>query len=135
MKQSCIFCKIITGKIPSYKIYEDEWILAFLDINPFTPGHTVIVSKKHYKNIFDVPQDELKRTISIAQVIAKMVKKKLGAKGINLLHDSGKAGEQFIFHFHLHLIPRYLKDNLNIWPTQRCKNCNLKKIQKKLTKN
>jgi len=135
MKQNCIFCQIITGKVPSYKIYEDDRILAFLDIDPFTPGHTIIVSKKHYKNIFDVSQDELKRTISIAQKIAKMVKKKLGAKGINLLHDSGKAGEQFIFHFHFHVIPRYPEDKLNIWPTQRCKKCDLKKIQRKLTES
>jgi len=135
MKQKkCIFCQIIAGKVPAYKIYEDDSILAFLDINPFTRGHTVVASKKHYRDIFDVPQDEVKKTILVAQKIAKMTKKKLGAKGINFLHDSRKAGEQFIFHFHFHVIPRYPKDGLSIWPTHRCKNCNLKETQKKLTK-
>jgi len=129
---SCIFCKIIKGEIPSYKIYEDEDILAFLDINPFTPGHTVIASKKHYRDIFDVSQNILKKGIIVAQKISKKTKERLGAKGINFLLDSRKAGEQFLFHFHIHVIPRFPNDGLRLWPTQHCK-VDLKRIQKKLT--
>jgi len=127
----CLFCKIIKGEIQSFKIWEDEDVIAFLDINPFTPGHTIVASKKHYKNIFDVPQKELVKIILLAQKVSKFLRKNLGVKGINFLHNSNKAGEQFIFHFHLHVIPRYSDDNLHLWPTKHCK-VNLKEIQQKL---
>ena len=110
----CIFCKIANGEIDSAKVFENEKIFAFLDINPLTRGHCLVVPKQHFENIFDIDKDMLKEIIVIAKEISEKIKRSLGAKGVNLLNSNGKEAEQSVFHFHLHIVPRYEDDGRKI---------------------
>ena len=100
-----IFCKIIAGEIPSYTIYEDEIVKVFLDVNPTHNGHTLIVPKEHYENIFDIDDKTLNHITKTARQIAVLLKEKLNYDGITLCENNGYGQE--IKHFHLHLIPKY----------------------------
>jgi len=112
----CIFCKIINGEIPSYKVYEDENFLAFLDISQATIGHTLVIPKKHYENIFELPEGS--NIFSIVTKLAKAIKKATNVQGVNILNNNGEIAGQTVKHFHIHIIPRYENDNFNInFPT------------------
>lgn len=102
---NCIFCKIINNSIPSYKIYEDELVLAFLDINPDSNGHTLIIPKLHYTNLLDIDDSSLTHIMQIARKLTKTITEKLGADGITLIQNNGDIQE--VKHFHLHLKPYY----------------------------
>ncbi len=102
-----VFCDIINGKIPCYKVYEDEDVLAFLDTGQATRGHTLVVSKKHYDNFLATPQEEMHKVMDVAQRIGQVQIKMLGAKGVNILTNCYEAAGQSVFHFHVHVIPRY----------------------------
>lgn len=117
----CVFCKIINGEIPANIIYENDKVLAFLDIKPISRGHTLIVPKKHYGDIYDITEDYLKEVVAAAKKISGAVKRGLGAEGVNILHASGVAAQQSVFHFHIHLVPRYRNDGLNTWPRSKYK--------------
>lgn len=104
----CIFCKIVNGEIPSYKIYEDEKIMAFLDINPYAPGHTLIIPKKHTLDINSIDEKALSHIMKKARDIAKLVTEKLDAPGFTLVQNNGFVQE--VKHFHLHVIPKYMKN-------------------------
>ena len=130
--EKCTFCKIVNGEIPSRKVYEDEKVLAFLDVNPISKGHVLIIPKKHFENIFDIDEDYLKKIITVSKKISLMVKDNLNANGINILHASGKDAQQSVFHFHIHLVPRYKDDKLNTWPKSDYKELNFDEIIKKL---
>ncbi|MFA5742784.1 MAG: HIT family protein [Candidatus Paceibacterota bacterium] len=112
--ENCIFCKIISGEIPSAKIYEDEKVFAFLELNPLAKGHTLLIPKKHAQDIFDISQEDLKDIIEAAQKISLKLKEAFGAEGVNLVQRSGKAAEQGVFHFHLHIIPRKIGDGIEM---------------------
>lgn len=112
----CVFCKIIEGKIKSYKVYEDGSALAFLDINPVNPGHTLVVSKKHYANLEEIPEDELCRLISAVKKVGLAVKKGMGVAGYNLTENNDPVAGQIIPHIHFHIIPRVEGDGLKLWP-------------------
>ncbi len=129
--QNCIFCKIINKELPSLKIYEDEIALAFLDINPVNMGHTLIVPKKHFENIHDLPEETATHIIKIAKKIS-IALKKFGADGTNISINNGKAAGQIIFHFHTHVIPRFTEDKLTPWPAKKPKEGELEKIAKKI---
>ena len=103
----CIFCKIVAGEIPSTKIYEDDRFICFMDINPVTRGHCLLIPKDHHETIFAMPGKLLQDLIVTAQKLADRVFKGLDAKGINLIQSNGRAANQIIDHFHMHLIPRY----------------------------
>lgn len=111
----CIFCKIIKGEIPSYKVYEDENSLAFLDISPVSYGHTLIIPKRHYKNIEDIPEDEFCELIRTVKKIGALLKEKLGISGYNLTENNDPIAGQIIQHIHFHIIPRYEGDELQLW--------------------
>lgn len=113
--KDCIFCKIIKGEIPSHKIYEDEKTYALLDINPSTKGHTLIIPKKHYENTLETPDDELCEIIKTTKMLAKKIKQKLNADGINIMNANGKEAQQSVMHMHFHIVPRYKDDDLNMW--------------------
>ena len=113
--KECVFCKIIKGELKASKKYEDELVIAFLDANPVSKNHTLIVPKKHYENIYDTPKKYLQRIITVAKKLAKEYKKKQGIENINLLHASGEYAEQSVFHYHMHLIPRKENDGLRLW--------------------
>ena len=106
MREKDIFCKIIDGEIPCYKLYEDEDVLAFLDISQVTKGHALVVSKKHFENFLSTPQEEMHKVMDVAQVEIKL----LGAKGVNILTNCYEAAGQSVMHFHVHVIPRYEED-------------------------
>ena len=103
----CIFCKIIAGEIPSYTIYEDEEFKVFLDINPASKGHALIVPKTHYANLYEIDEEVAARAMKLAKKLATRMTKVLGCDGFNLLQNNNEAAGQTVFHFHLHLIPRY----------------------------
>lgn len=102
---NCIFCKIINDEIPSYKIYEDDEILAFLDVNPTSPGHTLIIPKEHTLDVITINNDILIKILDKSRDIANNLIEKMGAKGFTLVQNNGIAQE--VKHFHLHIIPKY----------------------------
>lgn len=108
MNNDCLFCKITNGDIPSYKIYEDEIVIAFLDINPDSNGHTLIIPKKHYLDMNDIPLDTLTHIFKIAKELKVKIESKLNADGLTFVQNNGDIQE--VKHFHLHLKP-YYKDN------------------------
>lgn len=103
----CIFCKIIDGSIPSAKIYEDEYVYAFMDIMPLTKGHTLIIPKNHKENLYDLSEEEASNLFKVVPKIASALKESFGPVGMNLLNNNGAPAGQSVFHFHLHFIPRY----------------------------
>ena len=105
-----IFCKIIDGEIPCHKLYEDDDVLAFLDISQVTKGHALVVSKKHYDNFLTTPQEEMHKVMDVAQRIGQAQILMLGAKGVNILSNINKEAGQSIIHFHVHVIPRYVSN-------------------------
>jgi histidine triad (HIT) family protein len=110
----CIFCKIVSGEIPSHKIDEDDKTLAFMDINPWTRGHALVIPKEHSRNIYDANPDDLAATHVTAQRLAKRALDVLGAEGINILQSSEPVAMQTVFHLHVHVIPRYSDDGLRM---------------------
>ncbi len=108
----CIFCKIVAGQLPSTKVYEDDDFLVFMDINPVTRGHCLLIPKAHYENLFAMPEDLLQGLIARAQTVGAAAVKALEARGLNLLQSNGRAANQIIDHFHMHLIPRWSEDEL-----------------------
>lgn len=101
----CIFCKIINGDIPSYKVYEDDLVYAFLDINPDSPGHTLIIPKKHYQDLVSIDNETLLHIFDVARILKKKIEEKLNIDGLTLIQNNGDVQE--VKHFHLHLKPYY----------------------------
>jgi histidine triad (HIT) family protein len=113
----CIFCRIIKGESPCAKLYEDKHVLSFLDINPINRGHALVITKKHYPTLFDVPSEELQACAIVAQKVARAVQKAVSASGLNLLQNNFPVAGQLIEHVHFHLIPRHPSDGfLTSWP-------------------
>jgi len=107
--KTCVFCRIVKGKIPAQIVYQDDKTLAFLDNQPKTAGHTLIIPKKHFTNIFTIPKKDLAPLINTTQIVAKLINKNLSPEGLNICQNNGALAGQTINHFHLHLIPRYQK--------------------------
>lgn len=110
----CIFCAIVEGKIPSSKVYEDEYVFAFMDIAPANPGHLLLIPKQHYRNIFDMPAEIGSKIMEAAIPLASAIREALNPEGLNLFQSNEAAGFQTVFHFHLHLIPRWEGDPLRL---------------------
>jgi histidine triad (HIT) family protein len=108
----CIFCKIAAGELPATVIASDERALAVMDINPATRGHALVIPRTHSQDIADIDPEDLAAVAALAQRIAIRARRKLGADGVNLLHSAGRAAWQTVFHFHIHVIPRYAGDPL-----------------------
>jgi histidine triad (HIT) family protein len=109
---SCIFCKIVAKEAASSILYEDDTVIAFLDIRPLTMGHTLVIPKDHYVDIFDIPPKELTSVHLVAKQLAFAVKKATSADGISIIQQNGKAAGQDIFHFHVHVVPRFAGQTL-----------------------
>lgn len=108
--ENCIFCKIAAGEIPSKTIYEDESFRIILDLNPATKGHALIIPKSHSANLYELPDETAADVIKLAKKMADIMTKKLCCDGFNLLQNNGEVAGQSVFHFHMHLIPRYKDD-------------------------
>jgi histidine triad (HIT) family protein len=110
----CLFCKIIAGELPSQIVDEDEFTVAFMDIAPATRGHALVVPRRHSRNLLEVGHEDLAATMFAAQRLAGRETERLGAAGVNLLNGCGSAAWQTVFHFHVHVIPRYEGDPLRV---------------------
>ncbi len=109
--ENCIFCKIANGEIPSRTIYEDDDFRIILDLNPATRGHALILSKNHYKNLYDMDDDMVSKVLPLAKKMVHHMQEKLKCDGFNLIQNNNEIAGQTVFHFHMHLIPRYKDDN------------------------
>ena len=110
----CLFCKIVAGEIPSTRVDEDERTVAFMDINPATRGHLLVIPREHSVDLLEVPGEDLDACARMAKKLAARVKDRLGADGVNILNSCGRAAWQTVFHFHVHVIPRYANDPLRL---------------------
>jgi histidine triad (HIT) family protein len=110
----CLFCGIVAGDVPAQIVDSDEHTIAFMDINPATPGHALVVPRAHSADLFEIPEEDLERTAQAAQRLARRMDAALDADGFNILHASRPAAWQTVFHFHLHVIPRYDDDPLEL---------------------
>ncbi len=130
---SCIFCKIANGTIPSYKVYEDNEIIAFLDVNPASRGHTLVVTKEHFSNMTTCPKNILDRAFEVAQLVAQAQIAHLGASGVNVLTNVGESAGQSVQHFHIHVIPRYDNDGLKLsFPPRQLTDSEMSDITKSI---
>ncbi|NQV89555.1 MAG: HIT family protein [Parcubacteria group bacterium] len=111
----CLFCKIIAGEIPSVNVYEDEYVLAFLDINPVKAGHTLVVPKNHADDVSQSSNEDLAQVMGVVLKIAPKIQETVGGDGFNLMSNVGEAAGQSVFHTHFHIIPRFNGDGLPMW--------------------
>jgi len=113
---TCIFCKIVEAEIPAKVVYEDEYVLGFLDIKPINLGHTLIIPKNHYESLSDIPQETLEKVMSAGKKIADALKgnSSIKCEGVNLFLADGRVAGQEVFHLHLHIIPRFEGDNFGL---------------------
>lgn len=131
---NCIFCKLANGEIPTKSIYEDENFNVILDMGPATKGHALILPKQHYKNLYELPEETAGEVMKLAKKMVIKMTEKLGCDGFNLVQNNNEVAGQTVFHFHLHLIPRYENDNQRIlWKPTEVTSEELEKIQKQIT--
>ena len=109
-ENNCIFCKIIAGEIPSHTLYENEQFKVILDVGPATRGHALILPKDHYRNLYELPEDMAADGMKLAKKMMRIMTDKLNCDGFNLVQNNGEVAGQTVFHFHMHLIPRYKED-------------------------
>ncbi len=134
--QDCIFCKIIKGEIPSFKVYEDDDTLAFMDINPASDGHALVIPKAHAEDVHAITDDSISRTVVAAKKVAAAVEKTVTPGGINLVQCNGPAAGQSVFHFHMHVLPRREGDDLKLnWGLRPGDMDAIGKLAEKIKKN
>ena len=131
----CIFCKIINGDIPSTKIYEDEDVLAILDISQATKGHTLVLPKKHFANLLEIEDYEYLKVMNKVKDLAKAITKAFNAKGCNILNNCGESAGQTVMHFHVHIIPRYDNNDIKIEFTDNNSKFDLNEIKNTIINN
>ena len=114
---NCIFCKIISGEFSSYTLYEDDDFKVIFDISPVTYGHALLITKNHYKNLFELDETVASKALVVVKKVSTELKAALNCDGFNLLQNNEEIAGQTVFHFHIHLIPRYKDDNVSLIPT------------------
>ena len=138
MSDVCVFCRIASGKAPASIVYEDTNILAFMDLNPANVGHTLVIPREHWENIYDVPEKTLAEMAAVVKRVSVAVKKTVGADGIKIIQLNGRAAGQLVMHIHIHVIPTNSKtggmmgNRRRITPERRDLDENAKKIRKNL---
>lgn len=130
----CIFCKIIKQEIPSYKVYEDDKVFAFLDNRPVNSGHSLVIPKTHCQNLEEISDDDLVALIRGVKKVGRLLKEKLGVSGYNVIENNDPIAGQGVSHLHFHIIPRLEGDNLKHWPGQEYKVGEAESILEKLNK-
>jgi histidine triad (HIT) family protein len=113
-EDDCIFCKIAAGEAPATIVHEDERTIAFMDINPATRGHMLVIPRRHSRDLLEIAIEDLQAVAAVAQQLARRAVDRLGADGVNLINSCGRAAWQVVFHFHMHVIPRYEGDPLKL---------------------
>ncbi|MBQ8084865.1 MAG: HIT family protein [Lachnospiraceae bacterium] len=135
-KDDCIFCKIANGEIPSTTIYEDDDFRVFFDIAPASKGHCLIVPKEHFDNVFEMNEETAGKLFVLATKVARSLKKELNLEGLNIVQNNGTIAGQTVFHFHMHMIPRYTGDTVNVgWKPGEADMEELSKLAKKVGDN
>jgi histidine triad (HIT) family protein len=114
LAEDCIFCKIVAGEIPAQRVDEDEHTIAFMDLNPWTRGHALVIPRAHSRNLYEVGDEDLAHTARAAKRLAVRMRDRLGCDGVNLINSCEPAAWQTVFHLHLHVIPRYDDDPLQL---------------------
>ncbi len=128
----CIFCKIIKGEIPSSKLYEDDKVYAFLDIQPVNKGHTLIIPKEHYNDLLETPDETVDAMFRAVKKVAPAVMKGVNADGFNLGMNNKAAAGQVVFHAHLHIVPRFRDDGLKLWPGGKYDEGEVEKVRESI---
>lgn len=128
----CLFCKIVSGVLPSHKVYEDDDVLAFLDISPVNYGHTLVIPKNHFKNFEETPEEVLAKTINVVKKVGKSLKDNLGVAGYNVYVNNDSVAGQIIPHIHFHVIPRRAGDGLELWPQGKYGDGEIEEMAQKL---
>lgn len=129
---NCVFCNIVSGTIPSYKIFENEQVYAFLDIHPNTLGHTLVIPKKHHENLLVTPSELVAELMNVAQMIAPRILHAVGSRGCNITTNVGEVSGQVVMHTHIHIIPRFDEDGLKHWPSREMSFDELESIASKI---
>ena len=130
---NCIFCKIANGEIPSKTLYEDEAFRVILDLGPASKGHALILPKDHYANLYEMPEEDAGAVMKLAKRMAAQMTERLGCEGFNLVQNNGELAGQTVFHFHMHLIPRYRDDGQKIgWKPQEVSQEELEETRKQI---
>lgn len=111
---NCIFCKIASGEIPAATLYEDDQFRVILDLGPASKGHALILPKNHYADLFEIPQETAEKAMAVAKKMGTALKEALDCDGLNVVQNNGEAAGQTVFHFHMHMIPRYKGDNVGL---------------------
>ncbi|MDO4345049.1 MAG: HIT family protein [Eubacteriales bacterium] len=133
MTENCIFCKIAAGEIPSAVLYEDEEFRVILDVGPASKGHMLILPKAHYADIMEMPEELTAKAFVLAKKMARKAEEALGCDGINIVQNNHEAAGQTVFHFHIHLIPRYKKDKVGLgWRTGTLTDSDREELVRKL---
>ncbi len=130
--KNCVFCEISQGRRDSHVIYQTDEVICFLPLTPQAYGHTIIAPKQHFADIYTIPEVILTSLTAVTKTLALHYKEQINATGVNLLHASGISAQQSVFHFHVHLIPRFENDGLNLWPEFPPKTFNVDELLKKL---
>ncbi len=134
-KEDCIFCKLANGEIPTRSIYEDEDYKVILDAAPATRGHALILPKEHADNLYQLPEETVGRAFVLAKRMAASITEALGCQGFNIVQNNGEAAGQTVFHFHIHLIPRYTDDGQGLfWESRHYSDETLDEIRSQLAK-
>jgi histidine triad (HIT) family protein len=128
----CIFCGIVRGEAPCFKVYEDELTLAFMDVLPVADGHTLVVTKQHFENIFEASPEALSAVTATAARVARAIREELGPEGLMVFQLNGAAAGQTVFHYHMHLIPRSTGEELRLHSRVRGDDAELLRIAKLL---
>lgn len=132
-KDDCIFCKIANGEIPSQTLYEDDSFRVILDLGPATKGHALVIPKEHYANLYELPEEQAGEAMKVAKKMAARMTERLGCEGFNLIQNNGDLAGQTVFHFHMHMIPRYRADGQTIgWKPQEVTQEELEEVKKQI---
>lgn len=133
--EDCVFCRIVNGELPSSKVYENEKVVAFLDISPVNKGHTLVIAKEHHKTMMDLPDDLLKEVIVAAKRVSKAVMDATGAGGISIALSNHEVAGQAVPHAHFHVIPRFKGDGLKLWPQGEYSEGEMKEYMERIKKS
>lgn len=133
--EDCIFCKIADGKIPALNVYEDKNTISFLDIMPANKGHCLVVPKKHYETLLDIPDEDLKNLIIATKKVSKALSLSIGNGSYNIIMNNGKIAGQIVAHAHIHIVPRFKGDRLRIkWSHKKYISKQMEEVQDKIKK-
>ncbi|WP_344939961.1 HIT family protein [Sphaerisporangium flaviroseum] len=125
----CTFCKIVAGVLPSYRVLEDEHTLAFLNIRPAAPGHTLVVPRVHVRDVWEISKVSHGEVADMVHRVAALLKATLAPEGVNVKHNTGQAAGQDVFHYHVHVVPRWREDGLRLtWSSSLAPSCDLEKV-------